>query len=71
MRFTLRLNELTGFEEEAYVRKIRALGLAPGYDYAIEVRHDSWCKALEAGFCNCDPDVIVRGRRKQQGGGHE
>ena len=46
-----------------YLKKVADLGLtlAPGAEMTMDFAHDNWCDALNGrGFCNCDPDVIVR-----------
>lgn len=29
----------------------------------IDIRHDSWCRIYKNGYCNCNPDIHVRGPR--------
>jgi len=32
---------------------------APGV-YQIDVRHDDWCNIYRGGYCNCDPEIVLR-----------
>ena len=26
----------------------------------VDIYHDSWCQIYLGGYCNCDPDVVLR-----------
>ena len=39
--------------------QVRALELQPGLQF-FTVLHDDWCDIFAGGFCNCDPEVIMR-----------
>ncbi len=26
----------------------------------LDVYHDDWCRIHHGGYCNCDPDIVVR-----------
>jgi hypothetical protein len=30
----------------------------------IDIRHDAWCAIHQGRYCNCDPDVRVRGKKR-------
>jgi hypothetical protein len=36
--------------------------LKPGLLH-IGVAHDDWCAIFKGGFCNCDPDILVGGKK--------
>jgi hypothetical protein len=52
-----------------YYRKVMDL-LASNPDlqtaglHDIDIRHDAWCAIHQGRYCNCDPDVRVRGKKR-------
>jgi hypothetical protein len=26
----------------------------------VDIYHDDWCRIYRGGYCNCDPDIVVR-----------
>lgn len=52
------MKELFGIGQGNHLPKLRAMLAAyPGCD--LLVHHDEDCGIFAAGFCNCDPDVVV------------
>jgi hypothetical protein len=36
----------------------------------VDICHDDWCEIHKGGYCNCDPDIILRSRPGSNGGGN-
>ena len=34
--------------------------LTIGFLYGLDIYHDDWCRIHSGGYCNCDPDIVVR-----------
>ena len=32
----------------------------PGLITSVDVCHDDWCRIYRGGYCNCDPEIILR-----------
>lgn len=51
------------YEQQPYVqlqRDVFAPFLEPGRVYLSDVYHDDWCPFLSGGFCECEPEIVMR-----------
>lgn len=50
-----------------YMKKLmelKARGELPASGVSdVQVAHDDWCKVHTGGYCNCDPEITIQGRR--------
>ena len=41
----------------------------PGMVLITTIKHDSWCKFLTGGVCNCDPEIVIDYKPVKKTGG--